>query len=266
MADTPQPPALSFGSSPLLAILERFATDPAFDRETFRMVLQAHRDMVEDQKKSAYIVAMNAAQAEIQQVKASGKNPVFSSAYPLLKDLDDGCRAHYSDKGLSCTFGSILTKTYDPPVPPPREQDMRVVLRISHVDGYYEEIHVDPPKDLAPGGPRSATAIQNLGKNITYARRYLLQMAFNLVPFVNPDDNDGNDVRTVTAKQAAEMVAKAADAGVDLGALLSGMSKGQVVAAEDVPEAEYAQVMNVLIQRAKRRVAQDQPKEEKTDG
>jgi hypothetical protein len=263
MTETPQPPALSFGSSPLLAMLERFATDPNFDRDTFSMMLKAHLEMIETQKQAAYITAMNAAQREIQQVKASGKNPVFNSAYPLLRDLDDACREHYTQHGLSATFGSILKKKYDPPVPPPRDNEQRVVLQITHDSTWFEEFHLDVPKDLPGGGPRSATAIQNIGKNVTYARRYLLQMAFNLVPFANPDDNDGNAVRTVTAKQAAEMVAKAAEAGVNLAALLSGMSKGQVVAAEDVPEGEYTQVMNVLIQRAKRNAQKEEG--EKTD-
>lgn len=173
--------------TPLMSFIERAARDPGFDLVKFEAMLRLQREVEHDQQRRAFNTDMALAQSEIGAIARTGKNPSFNNPYAKLEDLDRAARSIYTGHGFTVRYGSMLSSPNAPPIPP---NHTRMVLIISHRDGYVEEHHLDGPLDTQTGS-RARSPIQAVGSTGTYLRRYLLQMVLNLVPAGDPVDDDG---------------------------------------------------------------------------
>lgn len=172
-----------------VGFLQRAASDPNIDVAKLRELMAMLERERDRQGWVAFNRAMAAVAAEIQQIIPTGKNPTFSSPYASLEDLDREARPIYARHGISIRYGSGYTRPNA--ISPPQPGWQRVVIILSHGD-YTEEHHLDAPPSVGSG---RRTPMQEVGSNTTYARRYLLQMALNLVTSANPDDDDGEASR-----------------------------------------------------------------------
>src|SRR5690606_25050529 len=87
----------------------------------------------------------------------------------------------YTSHGLALSFD-----TADSPL----EGHVRVVCRVTHTGGHAQVYTHDNPLDLTGiGGKVNKTATHGRGSAITYARRYLTLLIFNLR---TGQDDDGN--------------------------------------------------------------------------
>jgi hypothetical protein len=128
--------------------------------------------------------AMAQAQAEMLPVIRDATNTHTNSRYAKLATIDAQMRPIYTRHGFSVRFGSQ---------PSPQQGWLRVTCLLAHSAGHFEENYLDaPPDNVGLRGASNKTAIQSVGSSVTYLRRYLLTMCFNIVLSDDIDaDTDG---------------------------------------------------------------------------
>jgi hypothetical protein len=168
----------------LLSFIERAAKDPEFDVQKFGELLRLQRDVGHDQSRRLFNQAMADAQSEMLPVVRDAKNSHLGNKYAKLETIDAAMRPIYTRHGFSVRFGSA---------PAPTEGYIRITCTVAHAGGYFEENYLDAPiANLGSQGGRTATTgVQAVGSAVTYLRRYLLGMVFNIVLADEDDDGDG---------------------------------------------------------------------------
>ena len=176
-------------STALMSFIERAAINPDFDVQKFGELLRMQREMEHDQARRAFNQAMASAQAAMPPVVRSATNKHLGNKYAKLEDVDREMRPIYTENGFSVRFGSA----------PAPEGYIRITCTVAHASGYFEENYLDAPTNNvgSQGGRTATTGVQAVGSAVTYLRRYLLGMVFNIV--LADDDDDGEGMRSQPA-------------------------------------------------------------------
>jgi hypothetical protein len=143
-------------------------------------LLGLYERITDRQAETAFNEAMNAAQEEMRPIAADANNPQTKSKYASYAPLDRALRPIYTKHGFSLSFD---TADGAPPI-------MSAWSAGRHRGGHKEFPHLDMPADGkgAKGGD-VMTKTHAIGAAVTYGKRYLLGMIFNIAV---GDDNDGN--------------------------------------------------------------------------
>ena len=178
----------------LMSFIERAAKDPEFDVQKFGELLRLQRDVGHDQARRAFNAAMADAQAEMLPVVRDAKNSHLGNRYAKLETIDAAMRPIYTRHGFSVRYGSA---------PAPTEGYIRLTCTVAHSGGYFEENYLDAPMagTGSQGGRTATTPVQSVGSTVTYLRRYLLGMVFNIV--LADEDDDGEAMRRPAAAVSA---------------------------------------------------------------
>lgn len=162
----------------------RAASDDSIDIGKLQMLLQMQRDVQHEKSVRMFNVSMAQAQSEMMQIPRDAINTHTKSRYARMETIDRAMRPIYTKHGFSVRYGSQQS---------PREGWMRIVCVVAHTGGHFEENHLDaPPDDVGARGTVNKTPIMAVGSSVTYLRRYLLCMCFNVVLSDDIDaDNDG---------------------------------------------------------------------------
>ena len=179
-------------SESLVSLLSRMSLDPAFNRENFAVLVAAAREEREGTRRAEFAAAMHAIQSRNLRVYRSkaGKN----NKYAPLEDIHEMLAPLLHENGLTVNFNC------EPRV------DNGVVFRsiiIQHVNGHSEtRTSPFPVDDIGANreGKRLRPAIQDYGSTASYARRYLLKDAFNIVE--TNEDDDAGDAQIISQKDA----------------------------------------------------------------
>ena len=177
----------------LLSFIERAAKDESFDVAKFETLLRVRRDEAHDHARRVFNQAMAICQSEMLPVLRSTANKGVGGKYAKLEDIDQQMRPIYTSHGFSVRFGSA---------PPPQPGWLRITCTVAHESGYFEENYLDSPvsNQGAQGGRMAMTPVQAVGSVVTYLRRYLLGMVFNIVQAdVVGEDDDGEAPRAAAA-------------------------------------------------------------------
>jgi hypothetical protein len=168
-------------SGGLLNFIERASRDPEFDVAKFEALLRMQREIVQEQARVAFNRAMAEAQAEMMPVIRDATNVHTGSKYAKLETIDREMRPIYTKHGFGVRFGSDVA---------PREGWLRIVCTVS-LGGYSETNYLDAPPDTAGMlGKSNKNPLQAVGSSVTYLRRYLLAMVFNIVLADQDDDGE----------------------------------------------------------------------------
>jgi hypothetical protein len=176
-----------------MSFIERAAKDESFDVAKFETLLRVRRDEAHDHSRRVFNAAMAACQSEMEPVLRDSVNPGVRSKYAKLEAIDQQMRPIYTRHGFSVRFGSA---------PAPQPGWMRITCTVAHESGYFEENYLDSPVSTqgSQGGRIAMTPVQAVGSVVTYLRRYLLGMVFNIVQAdVVGEDNDGEPLRAAAA-------------------------------------------------------------------
>ena len=169
----------------LLGFIERASKDPTFDVNKFGVLLDRQQELLRQYQLGLFNASFSAMQAEIGTIVKSQRNPIFKNPYASLEDLDREARPVYSKHGFSVRYSTDENW---------REGWLLMKLTLAHEGGHSEITSLPGPYDLQVPGQRGTTArtpMMAIGSPVSYLRRYTLQMALNLVPANNPDDDDG---------------------------------------------------------------------------
>lgn len=212
-------------SSAIISMIERAARDPSVDIDKFERLMAMKERVEQESAKRAFHEAMSAAQGEIPQVVRNAENSHTRSKYATLEAISKELTPIITRHGFSMSFD-----TADSPLP----GHYRLVCQLGHSAGYCRDYHADLPSDAAgSGGKVNKTAIQAFGSTISYGRRYLTMLIFNVA--ITNEDNDGNSIRSQEAAPVSDEMLSAGE--------LSAIRNALVFAGKD--EARFCKHIGV---------------------
>lgn len=231
-------------SNRLMLTIERAATDPNFDVDKLRAMLDMKVQMDAMAAEQEYNLAMKACQEEMRPVVRDKKGE--RGKYASLEQLHAICKPIWLAHGFSLSSHSEVS---------PMQGHYRIVTTCRHDAGHKTTHFLDaPPDDSGPKGEKNKTPIQALGSTVSYVRRYLDLMIFDIT--IEGEDRDGARAPTnrpkLSDQQSLEMQAFIADHNMDPMPLLKW--KG-VERLGDIAAADFDDCMGRLRHVAKKQEA-----------
>lgn len=176
----------------MLALVAKAATDPAFDAEKFKILMDARAKDREEQAKIVFGAAMAEVQQKIEPVRRDCANTQTRSRYASYEALDRAIRPIYTAAGFALSFSTAA---------PDEPGTLLMTCRLRHRAGYTEFYQLPIPiVTKGPQGKDVMTATHAAMSAKTYGMRGLLMMMFN----ITTTDDDGNAAGSpqITAEQA----------------------------------------------------------------
>jgi len=167
----------------LLNLIARAAADPGVDVAKMESLLAMQERVIKAQAKHDFNASLARVAAEMEPVRRDAQNPHLGNRYARLETIDAALRPIYSSHGFSVRYGSE-----DAPA-----GSVRITCTVAHTSGHSETLGLTAPIDVMSGGRQARTGVQAIGSSVTYLRRYLLSMAFNVT--MADDDDDGEASR-----------------------------------------------------------------------
>lgn len=187
-------------NSALMNAIAQAARDPSVDVDKMERLFAMHEKMQDRMAEQAFSDAMKAAQAQMPTVAKDRHNTQTNSDYATLDAINKAITPVYTAHGFSLSYD-----TEDSPL----DGHVRVVCHVLHRDGHSKSYRYDTPMDSAGiGGKVNKTPTHARGSAITYGRRYLVLMIFNLTTGYDDDGNsasgyDSSDWLTAIADAAS---------------------------------------------------------------
>jgi hypothetical protein len=170
--------------TPWNRLIDRAISDRDFPIANIESLWKMNLENDTRRQRREYNVAMAAAQAAMVPVLRSTTNSHLHTKYASYDAIDAVVRPIYSEQGFSVTFG-----TEAPHVP----GNIRVVCVVKHIGGWEEkDLALEAPPDTSGSqGKANKTPVQAVGSTVSFLRRYLLCLAFNIVLANEDDDGEG---------------------------------------------------------------------------
>lgn len=181
----------------LLTAIIGLAKDPDFDVSKLQALMGMQERLEDRQAERAFARALHDAQAEIPSIAKNGTVTLGSGkgsyAFATWEDMDKVLRPVMDRHGFTLSFdmamrpgdggGAIITGT------------------LMHSDGHSKSAAIPLALDAGPG----RNSLQAMGSTMSYGRRYVTEMLFNLVRKGVDDDGVSGGAKFITSEQAAEL-------------------------------------------------------------
>lgn len=168
-------------SAAMLAVVIRAAADPSVDVNKMERLLAMQERIMARDAEIAFNDSMKTVQERAPRIKKDARNAQTNSTYARLESVHKALVPLYTEHGFSLSYGSA-----DCPIADHR----RVTCKVSHAAGHSRDYFLDLPLDqLGAKGNPNKTLMHAFGSTISYGRRYLALMIFNVA---TTDDDDGN--------------------------------------------------------------------------
>jgi len=164
----------------LLQAITRVATTPGLSIDVIERMLAMQERLEAKQAETAFARDMAMLQAELPQIQKDGRIIVRGterSRYALHEDIDTAIRPILAKYGFSIAYD---TDSKDGKV-------FTVFAKVSHREGHSETKTIMLPMDAS----EFRSNVQSIGSTISYAKRQLLGMHFNIVTKGSDDDGEG---------------------------------------------------------------------------
>ena len=166
----------------IISVIAKASTDPSVDIHKMERLVAMHHEMEDRHQSRAFAAAMNAVQQKLPTVVKSADNPHTRSRYAKLETIIEAINPIVTGNGFAVSFGTADGAPAG---------HYRVTCVLSHAAGHERNYQADVPTDISGSqGKSNKTPIQGFGSAMTYARRYLMTMIFNVA--IGEDDDDGN--------------------------------------------------------------------------
>ncbi len=167
-------------ASPAGLMAQLMGTEGPFDVEGFGKMLEYQERHEANQAKKVYASDFAVAQSKIEAVVKGKYNPQTKSRYAGIDDVIGMAKPVYTEQGFSIIYYEGETKV---------AEHIRVCADVLHKAGHKETYHYDVPLGgVGIKGVVNMTAIHAKATSVTYGRRYLLCMIWN----IPTQDDDGN--------------------------------------------------------------------------
>lgn len=221
----------------LVNIIARAAADPNTDVDKLERLLAMQERVLEREAARAFHDAMRAAQEQIRPIIKNRKNPETHSTYADLEQISDLADPIIHEKGFSLSYG-----TADCPL----ANHYRVTCEVSHIGGFSKDYQADVPIDnVGPKGSQNKTNTHGFGSALTYGRRYLKLLIFDIK--TKDDDGRGAGNGEPISKEQVQTLNGLADAvGADK-IKLCGYLK--IDGLPELPQFAYDGAVSLLTQK-----------------
>lgn len=235
------PPAPMSEVDAAMKLIGDAARDPKVDVEKLDRLLAMRRQLKDDAAKEEFFAAMRSAQEEMPQIVRDADNDHTKSKYAKLETISRAADPIIAKHGFSKSFG-----TADSPL----GGHYRVTCVVGHSGGWSKDYFADIPVDATgPKGGANKTPTHAFGSTMTYGRRYLKCMIFDIS--LTDEDDDG-----VAAGEHTEIIT-----GDELKQLMTiieangftevAVSKyAKVEALKFLPRSKFKALLTALQQRA----------------
>lgn len=218
--------------TPMAFIAAAIANDMDVEKLEKLMDLQERYENRNAQKE--FIQAM----AEFQSICPS----VFRSkdsdkhSYAPLETIIASIRPALQKTGLSVRFDSEIN-----------ENSVTAICKVSHAGGFTEESRFTCPVERLTSnqGKRIMNDAQALASASSYAKRYAVKNAFNIVESYEDDDAEGTSSNRITPEQAARLREEIEALGGEEKFFCNFLRKG-IDSFDDVPEGLLAKAQKAI--------------------
>lgn len=189
-AAAPKSEALAF-----IEMIERAAGNKDVDVAKLKELLAIRNDEQDRIRKQQFSADMVATQDAMRPVQRDMTNPQTHSRFASLEAVDNALRPVYSRSGFAPSFNTE---------PSPDPDSVRVVCDLDHRSGASRRYQIDMPKPLKGAkGNEVMSTTHGTGAAVSYGRRYLLLMIFNIIT-TDEAVADGNAVGELLSKEQHE--------------------------------------------------------------
>ena len=169
----------------LLAAITAAARDPSIEAAKFQRLLETAERIAQFNRERQFNDSMRLCQEEIGPIARTTENSHTGTMYTPLEAIDRAIRPVYTSHGFVMSFGSGPGKG---------ERSVRVTCDVRHSSGHTVQYELEGELDTAGAkGNATKTGIQGLGSTISYLKRYLTLMIWNITlgepspKFVTPE-------------------------------------------------------------------------------
>ncbi|MCK5132724.1 MAG: ERF family protein [Candidatus Sabulitectum sp.] len=216
----------------MVDMIQAVAINPDVSVDKMERIMAMQERILDRQAKQEFASAMMSVQRDIAPIKKRLRNDHTDSSYANLDAVNRAVTPIYTVNGFSLTFGST-----DSPIP----ECIRVICDVFHTGGYEKQYTYDSPIDnMGAKGSPTKTRAHGSGSAISYGRRYLVAMIFNLT--LTDEDDDGNaatqmdvEVKKITEQQGLKLEGLLDENSVSKKAFLK---HGNIKSVYDLPAAQ----------------------------
>lgn len=219
------------------AAIQALITRPDLDVSKVRDLFELQREVRRDQAFADFNEKMSEAQEEMSAVSQDAASD--KGKYASYAALDRAIRPIYSKHGFSVRFDTGDS----------RENEVRVVAEVAR-GGYSREYHFDVPADgKGAKGNDVMTKTHAAMSAITYGRRALLKMIFNIAESKDVDDDGkaaGKADDVLSSDQLAELYNLIEETGTEMSSLLAFIKQPRL---EDVWASKFTVLKQIIKER-----------------
>lgn len=226
------------GNSP--ADMIRMAVSGRADLQQLKELLAIQKDWEANEARKIFTQSFASAQARIASVIKTKVNPQTHSKYADLGDIIVSAAPVYTAEGFSVIFYEGETTV---------SESIRICADVLHRAGHKETYHYDVPLDgVGLKGNANMTKIHGKSSSVSYGRRYLMCMIWNIP---TQDDNDGNNgaIEYITQEEGNKILDMVAVTGSNLEKFLTYMG---VEGVETITKKDYQKAISALTAKAKK--------------
>jgi len=226
---TPQQPV----SGGMLAIIERVASDPHADVEKLERMLSLQERIMTKQSEIDFTEALARMKPKLPKVEKKGmikftdKNGVErNTPHARYEDIQEAIDPHLATEGFTISFDTTAAPNSMP----------IISCTLAHKGGHSKTISMPLPLDTSG----SKNNLQAMGSTISYGKRYLVGMMFDLVIKGEDDDAQGG---AITDAQAKEIKDGLKETGLDTVKFLKTLKAESV---EEIRTRDYARATSAI--------------------
>ncbi len=222
----------------LLDVISKAVADPRMDVEKMRALLDMHERIMKDQREVAFMDAMSRLHEKLPVFEKHGR--AKNSRFAKLEDIHIITKPLLAEEGFSLKYNEESSN----------EKTVTFVLWVSHKAGHKEPTRLTVTRDESAVNKYDKSirpAIQDDGSTVSYARRYLLKMALDIVE--KDEDSDGENPALITDEQVKTIETLLADTKSNLSSfctMIAGVDR-----LSDIPARDYRRIINALEIKAK---------------
>lgn len=215
-------------------ILAAALVDPRVDPEKIERLLAIQERVEARDGERQFNESIARLQTKIPPIKRTRKIDVKGktrSRYAALEDIDKQIRPLLAEEGLSVSYDTAIEG----------KTKIKVIVYVAHRAGHKISREVTLPLDES----EYRNAVQNYGATISYARRYALTLALNLVP--EDEDDDAQSLSLITEPEIDSINDLIAECSLTPEGVSKFLTFLGVKAISDIPRGAYKPAINFLL-------------------